>query len=240
MKSSDLTLTDAFFQVNLWKGFRYLDTAGVLMNDLEDRFESLQATVSGLLVRKPRDSGDFLKELRVSSEQVWLHYGTRTPWVTLRKEIPDTVNRIATTLEVRGYKRRGFRANLILPIDDVEQTTARLASAFDGRLASWDELGTVTTPDLVCTVRVDDAHARVSIHAGHRNPAGARTSPVDEADQPVPQEQDHNLPTQALIVDVDFYDDRETRDYDVGPHINRAARFLEIRIPNFLSRLVEG
>lgn len=239
MELSDLILVDAYFQVNLWKGFRYLDTAGAIMNWLDDRYESLQVGTPALVVQKPRDPGDFLQELRIGSDQVWLHYGTRTPWVTLRKEIPGLVDRIATTLEVQGYKRRGLRTALVLPIDDLERTTARLTSAYDGHVAPWDALGTVTTPNLLCVVRTDAAHARVSVQASRRADGGVATSPIDDASHPFPQGPGRDLPDQALVVDVDFYDDRETREYDVGPHINRAVRFLEDRLPSFLSRLTE-
>jgi hypothetical protein len=173
---SQLVLGDAFLQANLIKGYRYLDLSGVIMNWLDDRFASQQVGLRGLVSVQPRDEGDYLMEMRVGSDQIWLHYGLRTPWNLIRKEAPGIVKRVADTFEVSGYSRRGFRVQLVMPVESASRVNARLATVHNPLAVNWDSLGSLKDPILMGTVTIEDARASSQAPSSAPRPDSTRSS----------------------------------------------------------------
>lgn len=240
MRFEDFILGDLFFQVNTWRGYRYLDLAGVVMNAFEDRFKTMEVGVAGLSMADPVDPGDFIREIRVTSEQIWTHIRPRTPWTTVRHELPVVIDRIARTIEVQGYRRKGLRAYLLLPVS-AERFRDRL-TVVSGQSASWASLGTVTGFAAVAVLSYEQFKVRLQVRPARRVSTGspAQADPVIEDQGGTHVEAESDLPAEVALFDVDFYDDRQTPDLDVKAHIGHSVRFFDERVTPFAERVLEG
>jgi hypothetical protein len=241
MRLADLTLADAFFQVNLVKGYRYLDTAGRIMNDFDDRFKEMEVGLQGLNMRAPADPEDHLLEMRISAEQIWLHYGVGTPWTELRQEIPRLVERIAGVLEVSSFKRRGFRTMLLYPVEDLRTGNELMRRGiYNEQVIRWDRFG--ETLSTAFHTRFQLKRLRVTLEM--RPVRALRERPlegfVEEQDLVVPGAMVDKIPPFAILVDTDVYSDIRAADLSVKPILNEATQFLEDEAVSLLSRLVGG
>ena len=239
MDFEDLILAGAFFQAETLKGYRYLDTAGQIMNDLDDRFEQMTVSVEGLTATRPVDPLDHLRAVRVSPERIWLQYGPRTGWTELRQEASALVERLATAMRIKGYSRQGLRTQLLYPVDDLDEVVRRFAGrVHNADIVRWDVLGEVFLAGVSVRIRSGNLKASVTVRPVRRLDAPIRGRAVGEDELLVPSAEDAPLPDTGLLFDADIYDDRQTPTIQVKPLINHAFEMLRDRLTPFAGRVI--
>lgn len=244
MSLQDLTLADAFFQVNTIKGYRMLDTVGLIVNDFEDRFRVIQVppdwATNGITMSQPVDPLDNFVEARIGPRVIWLHFGSRTGWTEIRQEIPKVVERITTIANVRGYSRQGLRTMLAYPLTDVEGAVRRLVRvAYNSEVVPWEQVGSPLVTTLQSRLQIGHLKANVNIRPVKRVTESESDELLDERSVVVSPSEASEFPEMALLLDTDIYDDRRTSTLVVKPLLNNAVDILEDKIAPFFLRLAQ-
>jgi hypothetical protein len=120
----ELVLVNVFCQVDILKGFRYLDDAGKIMNKYDDDFPEKRVSPEGLhMINK----GAVLSEVRVSPEQIWLGFAKPDSLQYVLDHAWPLVRDVAAIIEVVEARRFGLRLEHLCPVSDAEAATRSAA-----------------------------------------------------------------------------------------------------------------
>jgi len=121
---AELVLVNAYCQVDILKGFRYLDDAGKIMNKYDDDFPEKTVGVEGLhMVNK----GGVLNELRVSPQRIWLRFAKPDTLQYVLDHAWPLIRDVAAIIDVVEARRFGLRLEHLYPVSDAEAATRTAA-----------------------------------------------------------------------------------------------------------------
>jgi len=230
-----------FFQADTVKGYRFWDETGLIANKYADRFQIINyGNVQGTLTcAAPRDHGDHLTELRISPYNIWLAYGPRVSWVTVRQETAKEVDWIARAIGVTQFSRLGLRTSLLWPGDDQDQITDLLITRIlHTEEKHWSTLGNVTGGNFILFFTSSRLAGRLEISPVMNVRREERVT-LPGQDVTLPPAGVEPLPDFALNVDIDLADTRPGDSVDVKPHLNRSVEYIESVLTPFITRLLE-
>jgi hypothetical protein len=219
-----------------------LDTVGLIANDFEDRFRSIQVppdwATNGITMSRPVDPLDNLLEARIGPNAIWLHYGSRTDWTEIRQEIPKVIERVTAITGAKGYSRQGLRTMLAYPLPDADRAVQQLIRiAYNVEAVPWNQLGSPLVTVLQSRLQIGHLKAIVNIRPVKRVIASDSDELLDEGSVVVTQSEESEFPETALLLDTDIYDDRRTSSLVVKPLLNNAVDILQDKIAPFFLRI---
>lgn len=210
-------LTDTFFQATTIKGHRYLDDAGKIMNRWDSEFPNKEVGLTGLLMRNP---DAMLRELRVDTRTIWIHFG----FIDTLKQITDLSINITTEicdiLEVKQFSRLGLRIQFIYDMRETAGANSQITS----------RIFVPALQDIMKGRQPQDSFEFVMNTGTQRNPVTLRVATVEkkpEAKAP------SGFPEQGLLVDVDIFQ-KETKYLD---DLKRFMRFAVSWVDKELPRI---
>ena len=125
---ADLVLVNAFCQVNILKGFRYLDDAGKIMNRYDDDFAEKSVGLNGLDMSTKKEDA-ILREMRVSSRHIWLRFSKPDTYQYVIDHGSSRIREVADIIDVSSASRFGVRLEYLYPVRDAAIATRSAAGA---------------------------------------------------------------------------------------------------------------
>lgn len=153
-KFNELMIVESFIQINLFKGFTYIDKAGEIVNafytdNVPPKFEMQQ---SGLVIYEPDDD---MNAFKVTPKYVWGHY---LEPITLDKVITSFYKKfkeVTTILNVDKIERIGWRSFFIFAVQsktEMDKMIKKYLPSLRGELVS-----------LACTHKVNELRMNIKI-----------------------------------------------------------------------------
>jgi hypothetical protein len=111
-KIQELKIAESFLQVDLIKGFKYIDKAGEIVNAFHqgNTAPMFEMNLQGLVIENP-DSNT--KTIKISSSVFWAHFLSPGSFELAHDHFKEKLDIIFTALEVKKIKRIGWRNYLI-------------------------------------------------------------------------------------------------------------------------------
>ena len=187
-------LKTAFAQGNFYKGYRYLDLAGVVLNRVGEEFRDRVVGADGTTLLTRLDSQP-PRAVRFSTESVWLHFLPIDSLATIRTTASQWIQSIAKDLEVTEFTRVGVRAQFFLPREDIVSAANVLRRMIPFSLKDSGEMKVPDRPDdaeFLCSTRFSVGRdvVRVAIQTIHITR---------------PAENPGDYPGDGLLLDIDAY-----------------------------------
>ena len=196
-------LSDAFFQANTIKGYRYLDEAGKIMNRWDSEFASKDVGVQGLLMQNP---DAMMRQLRVDNRTIWIHFGMADRLRQIIELSVNTTTEICGILDIKQFSRLGLRIQFIYDVSDVTGESGQiinkiLVPAFQGIIKGGQPQN----------------NFQLAVNTGtQQNPVTLRVATVDkkpEAKAP------SGFPEHGLLIDADIFQTQTS-------HLDDLKRFM--------------
>lgn len=119
-KLNELISTESFIQVDIIKGYKYIDKAGEIVNlyHKDDERPNFTMDLNGLVINTPVEN---VKQLKVSSNVVWEAFSSETqPLSTIKDTFVSDYMKVVGILTPTKIKRVGWRNYFIIYIDSKE------------------------------------------------------------------------------------------------------------------------
>jgi len=114
IKFSNLIRGDSFLQTNYFKGYKYIDKAGELINIYVTKKNPLvnaRVGINGLVISKPQTN---IEELKISHQFFWMRFtDTSLDLKTFKRIYSDELKKINKTINFEYITRIGWRNYLI-------------------------------------------------------------------------------------------------------------------------------
>ncbi len=116
-KISNLKLIESFCQVNYTKGFKYIDSAGEILNLYQKNDGTIlyQMSPNQLIISDPVTG---IQELRVANFDMWLHFIDPNNLGEIERLSSSEISKILPIIEVMKMSRIGWRNFFVLELDD--------------------------------------------------------------------------------------------------------------------------
>lgn len=108
-KINKLKNPESYFQINIIKGFKYVDRAGEIVNiyhGKNDEVPIFTMDLAGLLVNNPIDK---IEQLKISSEVIWAKFSIVDSLDFISQKFFKEAKKILDILEVNKIRRIGWR-----------------------------------------------------------------------------------------------------------------------------------
>jgi len=117
---TDLKLFNSFYQLNLIKGFKYIDKAGEIVNlyHNEDKPPGFILGIPGLEIKNPEK---YVEVLKYSSDKLWIKFGTIDTIDQVMQFIKKPINVTKDIQEVKTVSRIGWRNYFVLELNDMQE-----------------------------------------------------------------------------------------------------------------------
>jgi len=233
-------LTDAFFQVNLHQGFRFLDTRGELILALGDPFQNVQeVTENGLAtvhLHGPIQAAQPVIELKVNAAAIWVHFRGGVTRASIRQEGPRIVSEACDVMGVAQLTRQGLRTYSMFASPDRESAVRMLLGRIVPAADEWQSLGIVQSASATLQIAAPPLFANFSVVPVERAKV---TTTLHVPGSPLPPVvEDDQAPELGVMLDADIYDDRLSDIADSKPHLNKAIGFLDDRLIPLVAKLL--
>lgn len=105
---SEIKNVDSFIQIDLVKGYKYVDKAGEIVNVFatEDHNPTSQIGMDGVVFNNPTNE---ITEFKVSSQIIWAHFSKPGSLEIVERNFNSRALTISEILSVKTYKRIGWR-----------------------------------------------------------------------------------------------------------------------------------
>jgi hypothetical protein len=115
-KLSKLNNPESFLQLNLIKGFKYVDLAGEIVNKFytKDSPPNFQMGLDGLTIKKPTKD---IEELKITPVVLWAKFINNPSFDKIEDLFNDNAKSILNTLKVERINRVGWRNYFIYTVD---------------------------------------------------------------------------------------------------------------------------
>jgi hypothetical protein len=128
-KITDLVNPESFLQVNLVKGYKYVDRAGEIVNSFSDlTTPDFQMNAGGLILNKPLSN---VEEIKISSTMIWFKFvdpdSLDLSYQTYKKE----AQKILEILDVAEIQRIGWRNYFVIDLSSSAEVREFLGNAVD-------------------------------------------------------------------------------------------------------------
>lgn len=192
-------ILNAYVQVNLVKGFTYIDLVGRILNALSDGYPIRSVTMDGMRLISQEAK---VQEIRVSSEQIWLHFPQPEGLDFVVTESRRIIHIIADILGVSVFNRVALRAEFLVPLSSPREQILLLEKRiFSDAMSGYVESGYSQEPDdeldrvgFELTLPRTDGELNIRLRL-----ATVRYS----EDQETGQEKASDLPKFGIIIDPD-------------------------------------
>ncbi len=210
-KLSKLFQAESFVQVDLVKGYKYIDKAGEIVNKYYDEAAPVFSMgLNGLVIKQPLES---IEELKIAPEIVWAKFNKPDSL----EQIVDTYSKetegILEIIEVEDVNRIGWRNYFIHDFTKPEDSDRY----FEG-LSTFSNGGVKLSQLLYTLPASGDLEARVAIKG------------VTKADE---------TNTKAVLFDVDVYKDQGSKAADITRVLKLIAEYLRSDFVDFLNSTFE-
>lgn len=123
-KLGHLINSESFLQLDLVKGFKYIDKAGEIVNLYTDlKRPTFQMALSQLLISQPTEKID---QLKVSSENIWAQFTSPDSVDLAYQTFEVEANKLLSVLDVDTVSRIGWRNHFVIEFDKPEEATEYL------------------------------------------------------------------------------------------------------------------
>lgn len=213
-------LAQAFCQVDVVKGFRYLDDAGKIMNEYDAEFPEKNVGIQGLTMSNKTAT---LRGLAVSVSRIWLSFFKPDTLQYVLDQSWQRVNKITELTGVTGATRFGFRTENVVPIEDEDAVMKKVGPRVITPTILPKDEKTLRSFGAMAEIRLDDMEAAIRVHL------------VRKADKAVESE----LPEQGIMFDIDVY-----RGGDMLPineyraFLRKAIGWLDSYLPTLMREVV--
>jgi hypothetical protein len=108
IKFKDLIKAESYLQINLIKGFTYVDSAGKILNLYaeENRVPDHRVGLQGMVISQPTKD---ISEIKISSEVIWAKFNKIDSLDFITNKFISEAKRICRILDVERINRIGFR-----------------------------------------------------------------------------------------------------------------------------------
>lgn len=122
-KISDLQNIESFMQIDLFKGYKYVDKAGEIVNYFyNDKKEPLfTMDLNGLIIHKPSNE---IETLKVSAKVFWAHFISPDSLDQIKNWFSKNSTDILNILSVNKITRLGWRNYFVYDFIDIKQRDA--------------------------------------------------------------------------------------------------------------------
>jgi len=110
----------AFFQANTFKGARYIDDAGKIINDYTNDYDDINVGVEGLHLAKPKKD-DMPDEIAVNMNRIWVACYGEGSIKKVKENAEEITKSISRHIGVDSYLRLGFRVQYFKSIANVKE-----------------------------------------------------------------------------------------------------------------------
>ncbi len=119
-KITDLAIDQSFMQVNLVRGYKYIDRAGEIVNSFyyKDKVPHFTMDLNGLVIERPEESA---QQLKVSSNDIWVFFTEPSSLEYMDSFFVKKVEDITKILDVSEVSRAGWRHYFIHEFKDEKQ-----------------------------------------------------------------------------------------------------------------------
>lgn len=121
----------AFFQASTFKGARYLDDAGKILNEFRDSYQDGEVGLEGLRLARPK-TPNIPDQIAVDINRIWIACFGDTPIKKLTETSEGITKAISRHIGVNSYTRLGLRALYFKPAEDVNVLSRGIYSKFVG------------------------------------------------------------------------------------------------------------
>lgn len=124
-KLTRLNNTESFLQVNLVKGYKYVDRAGEIVNKyhIKNKAPEFTMNLEGLVMVNPTEEIDTLK---ISSSILWAKFTKSDPLDMIKRSFIKESTLILSTIEVSEISRIGWRNFFVFDFEDDGQRNEAL------------------------------------------------------------------------------------------------------------------
>ena len=216
-------LADSFFQANTIKGHRYLDDAGKIMNRWDSEFPNKDVGLTGLLMRNP---DAMLRELRVDSRTIWIHFSFADRLRQITELSINVTTEICDMLEVKQFSRLGLRIQFIYDMSEV--------TGEDGQITN--RIFVPALQDIMERRQPQDSFEFAVNTGTQRNPVTLRVAAVEkkpEAKAP------SGFPKQGLLVDADIFQKQTSYLDDLKRFMRSAHDWVDKELPR-IEKAISG
>lgn len=135
-KLNELKNIDSFMQVDIYKGYSYLDRQGLLLNHfLDGKSKSAPKLQNdGLLVEELNNG---IQSYKITPSRLWAHFTNPPNIGKTRRAFIDTTIDVIKLLNIEQLKRIGWRNKYVFGFDNVEdlqKATANFVPRLKGKL----------------------------------------------------------------------------------------------------------
>ena len=216
MRLADLALVNCFFQVNLVRGFRYLDDAGKIMNRWDEEFSEKAVGLNGLVMRNP--AAQSLVQVQVDTSKIWAHFRKPPTLTYVFDHAANLADEISAILGVETYRRTALRVQYVAPVGNVDSASRRLGADVAPYLIEMVASQQREVEGLEMAIRVADPLLSSRVAIG----VTSRELVPDSA---------NDLPERAILFDADLF---STETIEA-----RRAKLVLLRIPGWLKEHLE-
>lgn len=117
---TDLKFFNSFYQLNLIKGFKYVDKAGEIVNLYynENKPPDFIMGFPGLEIKNPEK---YIEVVKYSSDRLWIKFVKIDTIDQVMQFIKKPINTIKDIQEVKNVSRIGWRNYFLLELDDIRE-----------------------------------------------------------------------------------------------------------------------
>ena len=117
---TDLKLFNSFYQLNLIKGFKYIDKAGEIVNlyHNEDKPPGFILGIPGLEIKNPEK---YVEVLKYSSNRLWIKFNKVDTIDQIIQFIKKPIKITKDIQEVKSVSRIGWRNYFLLELKDMQE-----------------------------------------------------------------------------------------------------------------------
>ncbi len=159
-KFNKLNNIESFIQVNLFKGFKYIDKAGELVNNFYKGNNSPQFTMNleGLVIFKP---DDITEEIKITPLGFWAHYLKPASLDQISNSYIKSFDDVVKVLEVNKITRVGWRNYLVYEYSSVEDR--------ENALKKFNLNTNIKIESLVYQFELDSINSVINIRKASKN-----------------------------------------------------------------------
>lgn len=130
-KITNLKLVESFCQINYLKGFKYIDSAGQILNlyQKNDGTVKYQMSPDQLVIYDPTKE---IQELKVANFDIWLHFTEPNNLGEVERLSLQEMSKILPIIDVEDLLRIGWRNFYILELDDSQKNKFEKILETDG------------------------------------------------------------------------------------------------------------
>lgn len=200
----------AFFQANTFKGARYIDDAGKIINDYVEAYDDVIVGVEGLRIAKPKED-DIPDEITVDMNRIWIAcYGEGSIKI-VKENAGEITKSVSRHIGVDSYRRLGFRVQYFKSTANVKEYIQQLYS----RIVAA-ELQTIVPAKMVLETisRIRFSDNPFSILLGIQPLVNVK-----------PPEKESDYVSDGVIIDVDISENRDSSNRSLN--LQHLAVFLK-------------